>query len=292
MGSPDPRSPGPAVFDRLVWKPDRVLLDDIVFRLADFQDSMWDLGEECFRLHKAKRMVDQYDRFWRTVPTFRPRQMMEIGIFDGGSVAFWNEFFGPDKLVAIDLDSRGDSSYFRKYVATRGVETRIKTYWSTDQTDVGRLRSIVETEFDGPLDLVIDDASHMYGPTKTTFETLFPRLRPGGLYLIEDWSWGCWPGLPLDFFLQHGTELPKLVHELTNAAGSMSPFLVGAKGTQTIEPLIATVQVYPDFVVVERGPAILPDSNDFALERYTTRRPQPRWRHKARRLIRKVIRYP
>jgi predicted O-methyltransferase YrrM len=285
---PDPRSRDPSIFDRLVWGQDRVLLDDIAFRLEDFRDSTWDLGDECFRLYKHKRTVDQYDRFWRSVPAFRPRRIMEIGTFDGGSVAFWNEFFAPDKLVAIDLASRADSSYFRKYVATRGLETKIKTYWNTDQTDVDRLRSIVESEFDGQLDLVIDDASHLYGPTKKTFETLFPRLRPDGLYVIEDWSWGCWPSLPLDF-RPHGSELPRLVNELTNAAGSMTPFLVGARGTQTIEPLIAAVQVYPDFVVVERGPAAFP-SNDFTLERYTTRRPQPGWWHTARRLIQKVIR--
>ena len=287
--APDPRSPMPSMFDRLVWKQDRVLLDDMVFRLEDFRDSLWDLGDECFQFYKHKRALDQYDRFWRSVPAFRPRRIMEIGTFDGGSVAFWNEFFGPDKLVAIDLASRADSGYFRKYVAKRGLETKIKTYWSTDQTDVGRLRSIVESEFDGPLDLVIDDASHLYGPTKKTFETLFPRLRPGGLYVIEDWSWGCWPFLPVDF-RPHGSELPRLVHELTNAAGSMTPFLVGAQGTQTIEPLIAAVTVYADFVVIERGPAALPASNDFTLEQYTTLRPQPGWRHMARRLIGKVIR--
>ena|SRR5436190_4239463 len=287
--TPNPRSPSPSIFDRLAWKQDRVLLDDIVFRLEDFKDSTWDLGDECFRVHKHKRTLDQYDRLWRSVPAFRPRHIMEIGIFDGGSVAFWNECFEPDKLIAIDLQSRGDSSYFRKYVARRGLEAKIKTYWNTNQTDVGRLRSIVDGEFDGSLDLVIDDASHMYGPTKTTFETLFPRLRPGGLYVIEDWSWGCWPGLPVDF-MPHGSELPRLVNELTNAAGSMLPFLVGARGTQTIEPLISAVQVYPDLVIVERGPAALPASNDFTLERYTTRRPQPGWRHMARRLIRKVIR--
>jgi hypothetical protein len=35
----------------------------------------------------------------------------------------------------------------------------------------------------------VDDASHFYEQTKTTFETVFPMLRPGGIYLIEDWSW-------------------------------------------------------------------------------------------------------
>jgi hypothetical protein len=39
-----------------------------------------------------------------------------------------------------------------------------------------------------PLDLVIDDASHLYGPSLATFETLFPALREGGLYVLEDWK--------------------------------------------------------------------------------------------------------
>ena len=39
------------------------------------------------------------------------------------------------------------------------------------------------------LDLVIDDASHLYELTRTSFVTLFPLLQPGGMYIIEDWAW-------------------------------------------------------------------------------------------------------
>ena len=39
-----------------------------------------------------------------------------------------------------------------------------------------------------PLDLVLDDASHALDPTRASFEVLFPRLAPGGLYAIEDWN--------------------------------------------------------------------------------------------------------
>ena len=44
-------------------------------------------------------------------------------------------------------------------------------------------------EFDGRLDLVIDDASHELHATKASFETLFPLPRSGGWYIIEDWIW-------------------------------------------------------------------------------------------------------
>ncbi len=72
------------------------------------------------------------------------------------------------------------------------IKERLKPFWAVDQQDSARLREIWQTEFRAPLDLVIDDASHLYGPTKTSFETLFPLLRPGGLYIIEDWAWGHW----------------------------------------------------------------------------------------------------
>ena len=36
---------------------------------------------------------------------------------------------------------------------------------------------------------MIDDASHLYEPSLASFETLFPLLRPGGTYIIEDWKW-------------------------------------------------------------------------------------------------------
>lgn len=39
------------------------------------------------------------------------------------------------------------------------------------------------------MDLVVDDASHFYEQTKTSFQTLFPLVRPGGMYIIEDWGW-------------------------------------------------------------------------------------------------------
>ena len=59
-----------------------------------------------------------------------------------------------------------------------------------DQADrAGSPRSSSEAFGDQPLDLVIDDCSHLYEATRASFNELFPRLRPGGLYWIEDWPW-------------------------------------------------------------------------------------------------------
>jgi hypothetical protein len=66
-------------------------------------------------------------------------------------------------------------------------------HFSTSQTDRKILDDIVRNELADELDLVVDDASHTYEQTKTSFEFLFPLLQPGGVYVIEDWSWAHHP---------------------------------------------------------------------------------------------------
>ncbi len=66
----------------------------------------------------------------------------------------------------------------------------VHAHFGVDQGDRSRLARIVADEFGtAPLDLVIDDASHLLDPTIASFNLLFSRLRPGGLFVIEDWSW-------------------------------------------------------------------------------------------------------
>jgi SAM-dependent methyltransferase len=121
-------------------------------------------------------------------PSLVGARIVELGIFQGGSVALMARLADPEKLVAIDLIPAHDSR-LDDYIARSGLEQVIRPYWELDQGDRAAVRAAVEREFgDDDLDLVLDDASHEYAPTRTSFEVLFPRLRPGGRYLIEDWN--------------------------------------------------------------------------------------------------------
>jgi SAM-dependent methyltransferase len=246
------------MFENLVWKHDRMLLDELVFRLEPFQDQNWNLGDNCFRFYKMKGMIDEYARLWSCKSGFHPENILELGIWDGGSTAMWFECLRPKKLVAIDIKTKGDSEYFRQYVASKGLKNRIKTYWGTDQADSDSLRAIVAREYTGSLDLVIDDASHLYEPTKASFETLFPLLRPGGLYVIEDWAWGHWEGFDVG---PMGSELTQLLFELIEARGSRTG-------------LISDIGVFHNFVVVERGDVEVTEPEAFRIHKQIYRRPQ------------------
>ena len=267
------------MFDTLDWQPDRLLLNGLVFRLEHYKSDRWELGEACFSFYKIKPLIDQYARFWATRPGFRAAHMLELGLWDGGSLAFWHELLHPDKSVGLDLADRADSAYFRRYVAERGLAERVKTYWATNQADAPRLKHIVAAEFAGPLDLVLDDASHLYGPSKASFEALFPRLRPGGLYILEDWAWAHWRDFQAPDHAWAAEPAPtQLVTELCECAGSNLA-------------VISSVTVYQGFVAVERGPAPEADLGDFRLERFIMRRPvppapaAPTWRRRVRRAL-------
>ncbi len=95
----------------------------------------------------------------------------------------------PSKLVAVDIAPHPVNA-LEAFLDAHGLRDSVRPYYGVDQADRRRLTAIVEEEFGAdPLDFVIDDASHLRRPTRASFDVLFPRLREGGLFVIEDWSW-------------------------------------------------------------------------------------------------------
>jgi cephalosporin hydroxylase len=111
----------------------------------------------------------------------KPIKLLEIGILNGGSLEMWRHYFGPDaKIVGVDINPACKEHEFP------GVHVRIG-----DQSDEGFLQSLID-EF-GEFDLVIDDGSHHVAHVKKTFEYLYPRIAPEGIYFIEDTHAAYWP---------------------------------------------------------------------------------------------------
>jgi len=247
------------MFENLIWQKDRLLYNGLVFRLEHYKNDDWELGDQCFVFYKIKKLVDQYVHFFAN-RNFDCRRLLELGMWEGGSLAFWFEALRPDTVIGIDISDRKDSAYFQAFVRGHHLEKRVKTYWRVSQADKPKVREIVRKEFNGPLDLVIDDASHIYAPTLSSFETLFPMIRPGGFYIIEDWAWEHWPACYVDDRSRDDDEgLSDLVSQLVQAAG-------------TSDSLIKSVTVYEGFAAVERSDAQAP--SDIVLTDYIKRRPK------------------
>jgi predicted O-methyltransferase YrrM len=135
-----------------------------------------------FTIMKTRNFFDHYT----ALKSENFKKVLELGVYQGGSFVFLDQFLKPDKLAAVEL-STVPIPALDKYIAN--TEGRTRLYYGTSQDDVAKLNQIVSEDFGGQIDLVIDDASHFYEQTKTSFATLFPKVRPGGLYIVEDWSW-------------------------------------------------------------------------------------------------------
>ena len=120
------------------------------------------------------------------------RNVLELGLNHGGSAAFFAELLQPDKLVSLDVS--GPVRRFDEFCSSHPLGSRIAAKYETSQADEAALRRVLEEDFSGPLDLVLDDASHDYDLTRASFEILFPAIRPGGCYALEDWQWAHAPG--------------------------------------------------------------------------------------------------
>lgn len=197
---------------------------------------------------------DHLECFSERMRGFRADTIVELGVFKGGSTVFLHQAFQPRTLIAIDIEPDPVPA-LEAYVEHGRLDTVIRRYYGVDQTDRDRLDAILDAELgDERLDLVVDDASHTYPETRATFEAVFPRLRPGGRYVIEDWAWahfdqelwqrdgGYWRELPA---------LTNLVIETMLVLGSFSD-------------IVAQVHVEADFAEITRGTRDLPARLDLS----------------------------
>lgn len=114
--------------------------------------------------------------------------LLEVGVYKGGGTAFLNQWLRPELHLAIELDAERVPA-LDSYVASQAVGD-LEVLHDFDQADELRLAELLDARLGGrPLDLVVDDASHQYRESRSTFEVAFPRLRPGGRYIVEGWNW-------------------------------------------------------------------------------------------------------
>nr|CAA12021.1 SnogY [Streptomyces nogalater] len=148
-----------------------------------------DLGELAVRYGSDKWAsfhwyTPHYDHHFRPLRN-TPVRVLEIGVggyeeYDGGgSLKMWKRYFRRGLIHGLDIVDK-----------TRLSEPRL-TVLTGDQNDPETLERIVREH--GPFDVVIDDGSHVNQHVHTSFRTLFPHLRSGGLYVIEDLQTSYWP---------------------------------------------------------------------------------------------------
>jgi predicted O-methyltransferase YrrM len=132
---------------------------------------------------KPPHLVPAYTRLLERT---RPATIVELGVARGGSTALLAVLGKPERLLAFELGA--EPAGLAEFVEQRALGDRVKAFYGIDQASPQVAEIVVDELAGRPLDLVIDDASHLYRESRASFEMLFPMLRPGGLYVVEDWA--------------------------------------------------------------------------------------------------------
>lgn len=133
---------------------------------------MGDLTEMSWSYNTDKGVQhNEFTRFYDEVfAPYRhePLRLLEIGVALGGSLMLWAEYFDHPSARIVGIDKNP----IRRNFSGR-VEVICEDVLRWDPS--GR-------EFD----IVVDDGSHRYVEVLAAFGKLWPRVRGGGLYVVED----------------------------------------------------------------------------------------------------------
>lgn len=104
---------------------------------------------------------------------YEPISILEVGVQRGASLSMWAEYFPNARIVGVDIAPMID----------RHPNRRV-TIEIADQSNVADLVRLGCAY--GPLDLVIDDGSHIWDHQVTSLRYLLPFIKSGGYYILED----------------------------------------------------------------------------------------------------------
>lgn len=108
-----------------------------------------------------------------------PIKLLEIGVGGGESIQTWLEYFPRAQIFGVDLVH--DTNPWN----TEGARPHeAYTFRNGNQTDAAFWGGFIETC--GEFDVIIDDGSHNSADILATYNFLWPHVRPGGLYEVED----------------------------------------------------------------------------------------------------------
>ena len=140
--------------------------------------------------------------------------VLEIGVAQGQSLRMWTDYF--PRAVIHGADISAASSVCETF------SDRIKFHL----LDQGKIAQLKDLEQFSPFDLIVDDGNHFWREQILSFQTLFPFLRTGGIYIIEDTCTSYWPE-----YKNHAFTCVDYFKDLVDAVN-----LRGARGRMPVNP--------------------------------------------------------
>ena len=122
---------------------------------------------------KLEKYFDVYEEYFST---FKGKNItfVEIGVFNGGSLKIWKDYFGPkSRIIGIDINPEC------KKFANDGIEIHIGNqsdplFWENFFKEVGNV------------DIILDDGGHTNLDQIITTVKCVDKINDGGILMVED----------------------------------------------------------------------------------------------------------
>lgn len=191
--------------------------------------SYFDAHKEGKGIWKWNHYFDVYERHLGKF-VGRDLNLLEIGIYSGGSLDMWRAYFGPkSQMYGVDIQE-----------ACREYENEYTHVFIGDQADRGFWRSFRQQV--PRIDVLIDDGGHEPEQQIVTLEEMLPYLSPGGVYVCED---------------IHGIHnaFSSYLHGLVEALNDMHGSALKGVEAAPFQRWIKSISFYPYIVVIEKADA-------------------------------------
>lgn len=174
------------VKSRINWKIKREVVNNISFIKSFLAFGNLTILAKIFKTDKWGKhfYTPIYQKHFRPF-RFKKINFMEIGVggyedpYSGGhSLRMWKAYFPFARIYSLDIYNKKPQE-----------ERRIKIYKGS-QVDFNFLKSICDEV--GEFDLIVDDGSHINEHVIESFKFLFPKLKNGGIYVVEDTQTSYW----------------------------------------------------------------------------------------------------
>ena len=157
----------------------------------------------------------------------------------GKSLRMWRSYFPFANIYSIDI-----------YEKSPIQEERIKIFKGSQVDEVFMDKVVKEI---GDLDLIIDDGSHVNEHVITTFNLLFPRLKDGGIYVVEDTQTSYWKDMGGDSQnLNNPKTMMNYFKSLTDSLNNQEFLIPGYQQTY-FDQKIVSMHFYHNMVFIYKG---------------------------------------
>jgi hypothetical protein len=122
---------------------------------------------------KSHHYFDIYHRHFQKF-IGREVSVLEVGIYSGGSLGMWLEYFGKNcHIYGMDIE-KACMAYKSDRVDVFIGDQSDRSFWKRFREEVPKV------------DILIDDGGHDPEQQRITLEEMLPHIQPGGIYLCED----------------------------------------------------------------------------------------------------------